>query len=139
MYTLIDDKFLQAVIDVGGDDRGALALGRLAPAILEENNYDMLLVINGYRPLTRTVDEVLQVIAEIESAGKIPFTGIINNSNLGAETTPDDVLASQVLAQQVAEQTGLPLVMTTVDASLFDQLQEFIPHLFPLQLQRRAV
>ena len=139
MYTLIDDSSLQAVVDVGGDDRGALALGRLAPAILEENNYDMLMVINGYRPLTRTVDEVLEVMKEIESAGKIPFTGIINNSNLGAETTPADVLASQALAQQVAEQTGLPLVMTTVDASLFDELQESIPNLFPLQLQRRAV
>ena len=52
MYMLTDDKELRAVIDVGGDDRGALALGRIRPAIIEENDYEMLFVINCYRPLT---------------------------------------------------------------------------------------
>ena len=42
MYAIVDDKDLTCVVDVGGDDRGAYALGRLSPAIREENNYDML-------------------------------------------------------------------------------------------------
>ena len=44
MYAIVDDKDLVSVVDVGGDDRGAYALGRLSPAIREENNYDMLLL-----------------------------------------------------------------------------------------------
>ena len=40
------DKY--AVVDIGGDDRGAYALGRYRKDILEENNYDMFLIINKY-------------------------------------------------------------------------------------------
>ena len=43
IYSLIDDKSVHAVMDVGGDDRGALALGRYADKIKEENDYEMLL------------------------------------------------------------------------------------------------
>lgn len=139
MYAIIDDKILHTVIDVGGDDRGALALGRLAPAIREEQDYHMLMVINGYRPLTRTPDEVLDVMREIEVAGGIPFTGLINNSNIGTQTTAEDVLATQALVQEVSARCGLPVVLTTVDESLYDQLKTTIPDLFPLRLQRRAV
>ena len=34
MYAITDDRSRKVVVDLGGDDRGALALGRLAPAIL---------------------------------------------------------------------------------------------------------
>ena len=40
MYSLTDDKTVRAVIDVGGDDRGALALGRISPQIMAENDYE---------------------------------------------------------------------------------------------------
>ncbi len=139
IYAIIDDKALHTVVDVGGDDRGALALGRIAPAICAEGDYAMWLVVNGYRPLTRTADEVLEVLAEIEAAGHISVTGLINNSNLGAETTPEAVLASMALVNEVSQRSGLPVVATTVDAALYDTLKSVIPDLFPLQLQRRAV
>lgn len=139
MYAIIDDKALHTVIDVGGDDRGALALGRLSPAIRRENDYAMLMVVNFYRPLTRTPAEVAEVMAEIQAAGGLPFTGLANNSNLGAATTAADVLASMAYAEEAARLTGLPLVMTTVDAPLYDELATKIPDLFPLHLQRRVV
>ena len=88
----VRDEALAVV--VRGDDRGALALGRLAPAIIKENDYDMLMVINCFRPLTRKAAEVIEVMREIEHAGGIKFTGLVNNSNLGEETTPEDVLSS---------------------------------------------
>lgn len=139
LYAIVDDNILHTVIDVGGDDRGALALGRLAPAIKAENDYAMWMVINCYRPLTRTPEEVLDVMREIELAGGLPFTGLVNNSNLGAATTAEDVLASMKYAEQTAALTGLPLVMTTVDEPLYDELQSQISNLYPLQLQRRVV
>lgn len=139
LYAIVDDKILHTVIDVGGDDRGALALGRLSPSLKAENDYAMWMVINCYRPLTRTPEEALDVMREIEQAGGLPFTGIVNNSNLGAATTAEDVLASMAYAEQTAALTGLPLVMTTVEASLYDELQDKISNLYPLQLQRRVV
>lgn len=135
MYAITDDPDLYAVVDVGGDDRGALVLGRLAPGLLAERNYDMWLVINRHRPLTRTVEECLEVRAEIEAAGGMPFTGIVNNSNLGRETTPQHVLASVDYAREVARQTGLPLVMTSVRADLVPALTGVVDNLFALTLQ----
>ena len=135
IYAISDDKGLTAVIDIGGDDRGALALGRYAPAILEENDYEMLLVINAYRPLTRDVASTVEVIREIENAGGIRFTAIVNNSNLGEETTADTVLDSLGYARSISEAVGLPLKMTTVRAELYDELKDKISNLFPLRLQ----
>lgn len=137
LYALTDDKQMRAVIDVGGDDRGALVLGRLAPAILAEDDYEMLMVINCYRPLTRDAASTVEVMREIEYAGGIRFTALVNNSNLGVETTKEDVLASLRYAEQVAAMSGLPVVMTTVDERLQNELKDKIPNLFPLKLQKK--
>ncbi len=139
LYQLTDDKDLTAVIDVGGDDRGALALGRIAPALKEEQNYEMWAVINRYRPLTPDVPSTLEVLREVEAAGGLPLTGIVNNSNLGAVTTPEDILASVEYAEAVAKAAGLPLAMTTAEARLEPALSGKIENLFPLTLQKRPV
>ena len=137
MYALTDDKSLKAIIDVGGDDRGALALGRLSPSIVEENDYENLLVINKFRPLTPDTDSVLEVMAEIETASKIKFTGIVNNSNLGEETTAEDVLSSLKYAEDVSKAAGLPIVLTTVSEKLYKELEGKIDNLFSLKLQSK--
>ena len=139
MYSIIDDPEQIALIDVGGDDRGALALGRLRDGILKENDYEMLFVINRFRPLTRTAELAVEIMREIEAAGGISFTAIINNSNLGAETTAADVLGSISYANDVCELTGLPLKMTAVHESLYPQLEGKIENLFPLSLQKKIL
>ena len=139
MYAIIDDKGLNCVIDVGGDDSGAVALGRLAPKLREEDDYDMFLIANRFRPLTRTAAEVAQVRYEIEDASGLKFTGVINNSNLGADTTAETVLSSLQFGRECSEATGLPLVATTVEASLYSKLKDLVPDLFPMKLQKRPV
>ena len=139
MYSLVDDKSLTCVVDVGGDDRGAYALGRISGAIREENDYDMFLVINRYRPLTPDAESTLEIMHEIEAAASLPFTGIINNSNLAAETEPETVLASVDYAEEVAALAGLPLVMTSVEKSVAERLEGRIDGLFPMTLQKRPV
>ena len=137
LYALTDDRRMRAIIDVGGDDRGALVLGRLAPALLAENDYEMIMVINCYRPLTRDAASTLEVMREIEYAGGIRFTALINNSNLGAETEAQDVLDSMRYAEEVAAMSNLPLVMTTVEERLREALKDKIPNLFALKLQNK--
>ena len=139
MYAIVDDKDLTCVVDVGGDDRGAYALGRISGAIREENDYDMFLVINRYRPLTPDAESTLEIMHEIEAAASLPFTGIINNSNLAAETEPETVLASVDYAKEVAALAGLPLVMTSVEKSVAERLEGRIDGLFPMTLQKRPV
>lgn len=135
MYAITDDRSRKVVVDLGGDDRGALALGRLAPAILEENDFDLFAVINMFRPLTKTAEETVGVMKEIEAASGLRFTGLINNSNLGEETTPETVLSSLPYAEETARLTGLPIVMTTVEKDLYPLLKEKIPNLEEITLQ----
>lgn len=137
LYNVIDDKSNFAVLDIGGDDRGAYALGRYAESILKENNYEMFMVINKFRPLTDDVPSTLEVMNEIESACGMKFTAIVNNSNLGDETTADDVLGSCEYAQAVAKAASLPLKLTTVNETLYPELEGKIENLFPLTLQRK--
>ncbi len=139
LYAVTDDKSCRAVIDVGGDDRGALVLGRLAPAILEEDSFEMLLVINKYRPLTPDAASTVEVMREIEAAGGIRFTGLVNNSNLGEETDAEAVLASVEYAEEVARLSGLPVVMTAVKEALASALADRVENLLPMRLQKKIV
>ena len=139
LYAITDDRSHRVVLDIGGDDRGALVLGRITPAILAEDSYEMLLVINRYRPLTPDAPSTVEVMREIEQAGGIRFTGLVNNSNLGEETEPDTVLGSVPYAEELSRLTGLPVVMTTVKKTLFEALQGQVPGLFPLTLQAKIV
>ena len=135
LYAITDDKSRRVVIDVGGDDSGAMVLGRLAPAITAEDSYEMWLVVNRYRPMTPDIPSTVEVMGEIEAASHLHFTGIVNNSNLGAETTAETVLSSTAYAAELAQATGLPLVATTVADHLYPDLEGQIENLFPLHLQ----
>ena len=123
-YRLVADKSVYSIMDIGGDDRGAYALGRYVPSILEENNYRMVFVANCYRPLTRTPEDAMEVMAEIEAACGLKFTHIINNSNLGTETTVQTVLDSQAYIDTLSQLSGLPVFATTAVAAIAKGLPE---------------
>ena len=120
---IFDNPNTYSVIDLGGDDRGAHALGRYTGRILESNDYSMLLVVNMYRPLSREVSALVEIKNEIETAAKLGFTGIINNSNLGRETRVSDVLASMNYAEEISRKSSLPIVATSVSKAVANELQ----------------
>lgn len=100
------------VIDVGGDDEGAKALGRFAPIINGFEDTDILYVINKYRYLTKDPADTAVLMREIEESGSVRCTGIVNNSSLGGETDLDDVISSLSFAEEVSKLTGLPIAAT---------------------------
>ena len=136
MYALTEDRETFAVIDIGGDDRGALALGRYMPAIAEENDYDMLFVYNRSRPLTRDAQSALGVMREIETACGLPFTAIVHNTNLGRETTAQTILDARDTIRELCGLSGLPLLFTAVRSDLAPTLPDDIGEIFPLTLQK---
>ena len=136
-YTLIENKNVYGIMDIGGDDRGAYALGRYVPAILQEDNYRMAFVFNCYRPLTRTPNEAMEIMGEIEQACGLKFTCIVNNSNLGPETTKESVTESVPIADELSRISGLPIWLHTVREDLVQDLQGKLDNLMPLNLQTR--
>ena len=136
MYALTEDRGTCAVLDIGGDDRGALALGRYMPAIAEENDYDMLFVYNHSRPLTRDAQSAIGIMREIEAACGLPFTGIVHNTNLGRETTAETILNAQACVHELCGLSGLPLLFTAVRSDLAPALPHDIGEIFPIKLQK---
>ena len=136
VYRVLAERGKSLVFDIGGDDRGALALGRYAPDILEENDYEYLAVVNASRPLTRTVEDTIEILREIEaSSSGLKFTGIVNNTNLGPETTAATVLNSVEYAEGVANALGVKVRFTSVMRPLVPELAGRLADLFPLDLQ----
>ena len=108
-----EDGYL--VVDVGGDDSGAMALGRYSKGFAGfQDKVDMLYVVNMYRYLTRTPEEALEYLRDIEAASRMKHTAIVNNSNLGEENTPQRVLDSIEYANKISQLTGLPIAYTCV-------------------------
>ncbi len=135
-YALVADRATRLVIDVGGDDRGALALGRYVDDIRAEGDFDMLAVVNASRPLTTTPEDTVEVLREIEAACALPFTGIVNNTNLGQKTVASTVLESVPYADAVAKMMGVPVRFTCCAAHLADSLRGKMENLLPIEIQK---
>ena len=134
-YRLVQDQSIFGVVDIGGDDRGAYALGRFADAIKSEGNYRMAFVLNRHRPLTSTVEDTVEIMREIETAAGIPFNCIVNNSNIGSETTPDTVRESVAFAEALSLATNLPIWLHTAEKNVAEAITEI--SVLPLTLQKK--
>lgn len=136
-YRLVQDKSSYGIMDIGGDDRGAYALGRFVPSILEENDYRMVFVANALRPMTRTPEDALEVMREIEAACGLRFTDLINNTNLGSETTPETVLDAVPYMEELSRLSGLPIFATTAAAEVAAELAGKLENVIPMKLQEK--
>lgn len=138
IYSLTEDKTSFAVIDIGGDDRGAYALGRLTPEILKENDYEAVFVVNKCRPLISTPEAAIEIMREIEGASGIPFTSIVNNTNLGEATTAEIINSSMPYVKEISRITGLPVKFVSVKRGL-EKAIDTEYEIFPMDLQKKII
>lgn len=102
------------IIDVGGDDAGAVALGQFKSVFDKfKEETDVLYVINKYRNIAEQPQKELNLLRDIESISRLKATAVINNSNLGAETNIETVMNSLDYAKETAALCGLELKFTT--------------------------
>jgi hypothetical protein len=132
--SIFNDKSQEVVVDVGGDDMGATALGQYH-RYFQMEDYDMYFVINTNRPFTNGVEGIIEYIRDIERSSRIKVKYLINNANLSYETTIEDILEGQKVVKEVSEKMGLPIKYTTVREDLVSQLPEGIEgEIFPLSI-----
>ena len=134
---IINDKNSYAVLDIGGDDAGSVVLGRLANAIKSEDNYEMIFVVNFFRPITRTAEDAVEIMREIEAVSSLKFTAIVNNSNLGALTTKEDIFSTENEVKKLCKITSLPLLFSSVESNIYDVVKKSENEYFPLTLQKK--
>ena len=121
--SLFDDKSSAVVLDVGGDEDGAIVLGRFSQQINAEG-YEMYFVVNTFRPLTADIDSVCEMIDEIEAASRLKVTGIINNSNLQHLTEAKDVASGQKICEAAAEKKGLRVAYIAGLSAVMEELDD---------------
>jgi len=98
----------RVILDVGGSEVGSRVLGSL-PGLGNPALTDVLFVVNGNRPFAEDPPAVVAMLRDIESVSKLRVTGLVANTHLMEETTPDIVAAGIDLAGAVAQATGIPI------------------------------
>jgi len=121
--SLLREGAMRLILDVGGDDTGARVLGSLADVIPGDIT-DMLLVLNFRRPFTEGADEAIATAERIAKAARQPFSGVVSNTHLMEETTPDIVYEGYRLAGMAARRMGVPVRAVTVDESLLSDVED---------------
>lgn len=135
---LLERKEGKLILDVGGDNIGAKALASLADR-LKEGSYDMLFVLNPRRPFTQDVKGAMKIMREIEETSGLKLTGLIVNTHLVDETTPDVVTHGLDVARDVAKKSSLPIRFATVMQSVLNQMEPSRLPLPVLPLERRLL
>lgn len=127
------------IVDVGGDDAGAAALGRYS-AQMKAAGYSFIYVINRSRPITAKPKEAVQILQEIEQASRLKATALVNNTHMAHLTTVETILDSQDYARQVSALTGRELIFTTAPRPLADQVRAALGEgtVYPIDIYVKA-
>lgn len=126
MGALIEDPSYDVVLDIGGDDLGARAVGYYSEQI-KKRSHTIFFVVNAFRPFTSTLPAALKIYDEVESATLLKIDGIVNNSNLLEHTEPTTVTGALPFLQEIAEARHVPVLMHTAMRELLPALKEKLP------------
>ena len=132
---LLRDPDCAVVLDVGGDEAGARAIGGYAP-LLNGPGVQVWYVINPYRPWSMDLEHIDGVLSRILGAShlRLDRLRLLGNPNLGPRTTAEEVLAG---AQKLEEMVGpyKSFDLYTAREELCSALGERLPGaLFPIRL-----
>ncbi len=113
IYRVLHDNRYRVIIDAGGDKDGATALGQYYHE-WKHLEPELLFVLNANRPYVSTLEGARYTIEQIEKAARLKVTGIINNSNIGSETSMADILDGYELSSKLSNMLSIPLLYTTI-------------------------
>ncbi len=135
---LLERGDVRLLLDVGGDDIGAKALASLADR-LKQGSYDMLFVLNPRRPFTQDAKGAMKIMGEIEETSGLKLTGLIVNTHLVDETTPDVITEGLKTARDVSKGAHIPLKFASVMQNILAQMDTSKLDIPILPLERRLL
>lgn len=120
---LIQDSDYHLILDVGGDDVGTVVLGNFK-SFIKELDYEMLLVVNSYRPFTQSVSQIQQMAQEIENSSRLKISGIVSNPNLSGQTDEKIIKQGHILIKQAAQKLNLPIKFICIDDRFSQKIKQ---------------
>lgn len=120
---LLKDDSCYVVMDVGGNEIGARAIGGFAPKVNQDNTV-VYYVLNAYRPWSGNlnhIDGTLSAILNISHI-KLDKVRIISNPNNGISTTVEEVLEGNLKTHEMIEPL-MDIAFTCVNDALYEQVK----------------
>ena len=136
LHAVLEDRTVRGVLDIGGDPSGARVLRRYRPRILKED-YQLLYIVNAARPEVRTAERSVECLRAIEAVAGLGCSGLVNNTHLCGETTPEDIRRGAALTEAVSRGTGLPILCHTAEARLLPALSDLKEPVFPISIRMK--
>jgi len=139
VLTVFDNKDYEVIMDIGGDDTGAVALGQYNRFFRQEP-YDMFFVINTNRPFTSTTDGIVEYVQDIERASRLKVSYFIHNTNMSYETCVEDIIKGQSIVEEASNRLNIPIRYTCVREDLAHKLPNgIIGEIFKLKMYMKPV
>ena len=123
VLSVFADSSRYKIFDVGGDDDGAITLGRYFNYISKEP-YNMYYVVNTMRPMTSSSEQIVEMAKNIEEASRLKITSIVNNTNLSYLTTEKDITESVTIIDEAAKMLGVDVSYISGKKEILDKLPE---------------
>ncbi|MBR3743266.1 MAG: hypothetical protein IKN04_22895 [Clostridia bacterium] len=115
----LEDEGCQTIVDLGGNDAGARVLRQFGK-YFEGDDHELWAVVNFRRYETLTLQTAREHVESIQSELRLPVYGLVNNTHLLRETTPEILLEGYEKARALSEEMGVPLLFTCYPAGIID-------------------
>ena len=115
----LEDEGCQTIVDLGGNDAGARVL-RQFEKYFSGKDHELWAVVNFRRYETLTVENAGEHVESIRNELRLPVTGLVNNTHLLRETTPEILMEGYEKAKTLSKEMGIPLLFTCYPAGIID-------------------
>ena len=136
LLTILEDRTVRGVLDIGGDPVGARVLARFQPQICRED-YQLLCVLNANRPEIRTPEAAAAYLRAIEETTGLACSALVNNTHLCGETTEAEILKGAALAGAVFRETGIPVLCHMAEERFLPGLKKLREPVFPITIRMK--
>jgi hypothetical protein len=115
------------ILDIGYGVKGCQVLN-LVEGANEDPNLTVIAVINICRPVTSTVEDIIDYIQEL---GRVD--ALLNNAYLGEDTTLDIIVQGEKIVRDVSAKLGIPLVATAVEEKFKGKVEDKLSPDIPIR------
>ena len=136
LLTILENRDITGVLDIGGDPVGARVLARFNDKIITED-YQLIYVLNANRPEVRSPEAAIAYLRGIEATTSLTCTGIVNNTHLCGETTAEEIRKGARLAEAVSRETGIPVLCHVAEERFVPELSDLSEPVFPITIQMK--
>jgi len=113
IFGYVENPEYRIVIDVGGNDDGAVVLSSLIRRLPAER-CTTFYVLNPYRPFNDTIANAVSHVERLREKSRMRIDFLVNNSNIGPETTGKEILHGEDFIEEISKITTIPVAFTVV-------------------------